>query len=68
MRFNWNGVIQTVGLLTDQPDVQGPIKGKGFQVKRNPKKGKKQQFVVIVTEGDYDDPGNDKEKGNDGTA
>lgn len=56
MRFDWHAVIQTVGLMADQPEVKSPINGKGYQVKRNPKKGKKQQFVIIVTEGDYPDP------------
>lgn len=53
MRFPWNEAIQAAALLADQPDMKGPLTGKGYQVKRNPKKGKKQQFVIIVTEGEY---------------
>lgn len=63
MRFNWNGAVATVGLMADQPEVKSPITGKGYTVKRNPKKGKKQQFVIVLTEGDYAEPEGDSEDG-----
>jgi hypothetical protein len=53
LRFNWNKAIGVAAMMADDPTIKGPIVGKGYQVKRNPSKGKKQQLVLIVTEGDY---------------
>lgn len=61
MRFNWNAAIQAAALMADQPDMKGPLSGRGYTVKRNPKKGKKQQLVLIVTEGDYSEESEDNE-------
>lgn len=53
MKYAWNNAIAAVGFMTQDPDVKGPLQGKGYTVKRNPKKKGKHQFVIILTEGDY---------------
>lgn len=62
MRFNWNKAIGAAALLADDPSIKGPINGEGYQVKRNPKKGKKQQLVLIVTEGEYGEEQNNEQE------
>lgn len=48
-------------MMADDPTIKGPIVGNGYQVKRNPKKGKKQQLVLILTEGDYSEEGENQD-------
>jgi hypothetical protein len=61
LRFNWNKAIGVAGMMADDPTIKGPIVGNGYQVKRNPKKGKKQQLVLILTEGDYSEEGENQD-------
>lgn len=53
MRFAWNSAVAAVGLMAGDQSVKGPITGDGYTIKRNPKKKGKQQFVIILTEGEY---------------
>lgn len=55
MKYPWNNAITAVGFMAQDPDVKGPLQGKGYSVKRNPKSKGKQQFVIILTEGEYDE-------------
>lgn len=34
MRYNWNALINAVAYLTDEPDADGPLTGKGYSVER----------------------------------
>lgn len=60
MKFNWNKVVEAVSFLTNDESVKGPIVGAGYSVSRRPKKGKKQQFTIVITEGDYSEPEEDQ--------